>query len=81
MASKVEDEAPYEPGVGSAFLAILVMLVTSVVLFALIYGLMVAISPIETRERAVARPPAKADPAASASPVIPPETQKPIGQL
>jgi hypothetical protein len=44
-----EDVRDNQPGLGMAFLVVLTMLGMSAILFALIYALMVAISPIEKR--------------------------------
>lgn len=44
-----EEEERREPGMGSALLAILVMLFTTAVISALIYLVMIAIRPIEAR--------------------------------
>lgn len=40
------------PGMGAALLIVLAMLVMSAVLFAMIYGLMLAITPIDARQPA-----------------------------
>ena len=49
-ALELEERSRGEPGLGTAMLAVAVMLFITAVLSLLIYGLMVAIRPIETRE-------------------------------
>jgi len=69
-----EEEVPSEPGYALAMLAVLVMLLVTGVLSAMIYVLMVAISPIESRK---ARGPAAVEaPGAQPSVPTPPQTAK-----
>ena len=46
-----EEENRPEPGFGLAMLAVVVIILTTAVLAVLIYGLMIAISPLEARDR------------------------------
>jgi len=48
-AAAMEEEHLREPGMASAMLAVLVMLLTTAVLFVLVYLVMVAITPMEAR--------------------------------
>lgn len=55
-AAILEEEHQNEPGMAAAMLAILVMLVTTAVLFVLIWVIMVAITPLEARNKRPALP-------------------------
>ena len=48
-AAAMEEEHLREPGMGAAMVAVLVMLLTTAVLFVLVYLVMVAITPMEAR--------------------------------
>ena len=69
-----EEEKPSEPGYGLAMLTVLVMLLVVGVLSALIYVLMVAISPIESRKGKAE--PTVVVPATPAPAYNPPQTAK-----
>ena len=56
VAAAMEEEQLREPGMGAAMLAVLVMLLTTAVLFVLIYLVMVAITPMEARGTKPAAP-------------------------
>ena len=51
-----EEEHRPEPGYGLALLTVAVMLIVTAILCILIYGLMVAISPLEARKPRAATP-------------------------
>ena len=69
-----EEETVREPGYGLAMLTVLVMLLVVAVLSALIYVLMVAISPIESRKTKAE--PAVVVPATPSPAPVPPQTAK-----
>ena len=56
VAAALEEAHQNEPGIASAMLAILVMLGTTAVLFVLVYIVMVAITPLEARNKKPAAP-------------------------
>jgi hypothetical protein len=56
-AAVLEEATANEPGVAAALVAIVVMLVTTAVLFLLVYLVMVAITPMEARNKRPAAPP------------------------
>jgi hypothetical protein len=69
-----EDEERVEPGYGLALLAVVVMLIVTAVLCLLIYGLMVAISPLE--QRGTTRPTVVQVPAPPSQSPTPPQPLK-----
>ena len=71
-----EDEERVEPGYGLALLAVIVMLIVTAVLCLLIYGLMVAISPLE--QRGTTRPTVVQVPAPPAPPSQSPTPPQPL---
>ena len=56
VAAALEEAHQNEPGMAAAMLAVLVMLLTTAVLYALIYLVMVAITPMEARNKKPAAP-------------------------
>ena len=69
VAAALEEAHQNEPGVAAAMLAVLVMLVTTAVLFVLVYVVMVAITPLDARNK---RPAAAEIPAVQQKDATPP---------